>query len=157
LQALQAKHVLPALSDKEPRVREHALRLAERFQSDIAIRAQMQKMVKDDDLRVRYQLAFSLGAVEGDMPAKVLHQLAVNDGSDPWVRLAILTSAHGRRGELFQALTSDDKLRRAAGGKLLANALAVQIGAANQPNELAGFLKALDHVKAAEARELMAS
>src|SRR5207249_2981184 len=37
LNALTAKHVLPALSDDEPRVREHALRLAERFQSEVAI------------------------------------------------------------------------------------------------------------------------
>lgn len=157
LNSLQTKDVAPALADAEPRVREHALKLAERFQSEVAIRAQMHKMVNDPDLRVRNQLAFSLGAVEGDSPNQSLHQLALKDGSDPWMRLAILTSAHGRRGDLFRLFTSDEKLRQAAEGKLLTNALAVQIGGANRANELADFLTALDRLPAEQGRELMAS
>ncbi len=157
LSALTAKQVLPALADEEPRVREHALRLAERFQSDVAIRTQLHKMVDDPDLHVRYQLAFSLGAVEGETTSKLLHQLALKAGKDPWVRLAILTSAHGRRGELFRLLATDDKLRPTVEGKLLTNALAVQIGAANQANELADLLATMDHLPAQDGRELMAS
>lgn len=157
LNALDTKHVLPALADKEPRVREHTLKLAERFQSEVAIRSQMQKMVDDPDLRVRFQLAFSFGVVESEATTKALHRLAVKDGKDPWVRLAILTSAHGRRGDLFHTLATDDKLRQSADGKLMLNPLAVQIGAANQANELGDLLGTLDRLPAQDGRELMAS
>jgi putative membrane-bound dehydrogenase-like protein len=157
MNALDAKVALAALSDAEPRVREHALKLAERFQSEVAIRVRMQKMVDDADLRVRFQLAFSLGAVEGEAVNKTLHRIALNDGKDAWMRLAILTSAHGRRGDLFRQFAADDALRQSAEGKLLLNALAVQIGAANQANELGDFLATMDRLPAQEGRELMAS
>ena len=157
MKAIEARYVLPALQDEEPRVRVHALRLAERFQSEVAIRAQMQKMVDDADANVRFQLAFSLGSVEGDAANKSLHQLAIKEGKDQWMRLAILTSTHGRRGDVFRSFAADEKLRQSAEGKLLLNALAVQIGAANQGNDLADFLTTMDRLPAAEGRELMAS
>ena len=62
--------VLAALSDHEPRVREHALRLAEQFcKDDQRLQARMEAMVADSDSLVRYQLAFSLGAEPGTRPA----------------------------------------------------------------------------------------
>ena len=157
LKGLDAKDVLPALADPHPRVREQALKLAERFPAEVAIRARMSMMVDDADLRVRYQLGFSLGAIEGDAINKSLHKLAIADGQDPWMRLAILTSSHGRRGHLFQLFAADEKLRESSEGKLLTNGLAVQIGAANQADELADFLAALDRLPAAQGRELMAN
>jgi putative heme-binding domain-containing protein len=157
LNALEAKQVLSALHDEEPRLREQALKFAERFQGDVAVRTQMLKMAGDPDLRVRFQAGFSLGAVEGEATTKVLHRLAASDGKDQWLRLAILTSAHGRRGDLFRQFAGDDKLRSSAEGKLMLNALAVQIGAANQANELADFLTTMDRLPASEGRELMAS
>jgi putative membrane-bound dehydrogenase-like protein len=166
LKALEVKHVLSALQDKEPRVREHALRLAERFQSEVAVRAEMHKLTVDPYPNVRYQLAFSLGHVEGVTASRSLHMLAITDGTDPWIRLAILTSAHGRRGDLFRRFAAEEKVHRFTGdvrfretaeGKLLLNALAVQIGAANQANELADFLATMDHLPAPEGRVLMAS
>jgi putative heme-binding domain-containing protein len=48
-------------------------------------------------------------------------------------------------------------LGTSAEGKLLLNALAVQIGAANQANELADFLATMDRMSPSEGRELMAS
>ena len=73
------------------------------------------------------------------------------------MRLAILTSAHGRRGELFRMIASDENLRPSMEGKLLTNALAGHIGGANQANELADFLAGTDRMPASDGRELMAS
>jgi putative membrane-bound dehydrogenase-like protein len=157
MQALEVKHVLPRLQDDDPNVREHALRLAERFQNDVAVRTQMHKMIVDGNPHVRYQLAFSLGQVEGETASKSLHQLALHDGKDPWIRLAILTSAHGRRGDVFRRFAGDEKIRASAEGKLMLNALAVQIGAANQANELADCLATMDQLSATDGREMMAS
>lgn len=157
MNALDVNDVLCAFHDGEPRVVEHAIKLIERFQDRVNVRKHLLKLTDDPDLRVRFQLAFSLGAVEGETAIKGLHKLAIKDGKDPWMRLAILTSAHGRRGDLFRAFAADAKLRPSNEGKLLLNALAVQIGAANQPNELADFLATMDRLPAADGRELMAS
>jgi putative heme-binding domain-containing protein len=157
LKSLDAKDVLPALDHADGHVRSHGLKLSERFASDVAVRARMLKLANDAELSVRFQLAFSLAAVEGGAATKTLHQLARADSKDQWMRLAILTSAHGRRGEFFQLIVNDDKFRPSMEGKLLTSALAVQIGAANQANELGDFLNAMDRLPATDGRELMAS
>lgn len=134
LKALDATIVLKALDDAEPRAREHALRLAERFEADPAIRARLEKMVDDPDLRVRYQLAFSLGNVAAgdmprrDMPSRVLAKLALRDGGDPWMRLAILSSTVDRAGQVFGLLLADQAFRSSAHGKTFLTTLAGQIG-----------------------------
>src|SRR5262249_58683378 len=48
---LKAKDVLPALEDENPRVREHALRLAESFPFDVGVRP-LQKLADDPDMRL---------------------------------------------------------------------------------------------------------
>jgi len=158
LNALEVGDVLGAISDSEPRVREHAVRLLERYSSEVNVRRHLLLLSEQEpDLRVRYQLAFSLGAVEGELAARALHNLAIKDGKDPWMRLAILTSAHSRRGELFRAFANDERLRQSTEGKALLTALAVQIGAANQANELADFLATIDRLSADDGRAYMAS
>src|SRR5262249_11021452 len=90
---LLAKQVVAGLTDEEPRVREHALRLAESLPLDYGVHYQVRQTVDDGDPRVRYQLAFTLGSFEGNNAVKALHKLAVKDGKDAWVRLALLSSA----------------------------------------------------------------
>jgi putative membrane-bound dehydrogenase-like protein len=159
LNALQVEDVVGALlNEPDSRGRQHALKLAEHHQADVSLRRVLLVLSESErDLGVRYQLAFSLGAVEGELATRALRNLAVKDSKDPWMRLAILTSAHGRRGDLFRAFAGDDKLRPTAHGKQLLNALAVQIGAANQPNELGDFLATIERLPAQDGRELMAS
>src|SRR5207253_1888215 len=61
LNALQEEIVLPRLKDDHPRVREHAVRLAEKLAAaSSSVRAALLMMADDADLRVQYQLAFSL-------------------------------------------------------------------------------------------------
>ena len=113
LGALEPDVVLAALSDPEPRVREHALRLAEPFGKDEPrIQQRMAAMVGDPDPLVRYQLAFSLGALPGTTPAAALAALAVRDGADPWMRVAILSSVSGCAGEVFHAAGRRRRLPR---------------------------------------------
>jgi len=158
LNALQVNDVLSQIDNPEPRVREHAVRLCEQFPDDVRVRTNFGSMSEDErDMRVRYQVAFSLGAIKGGSTMWAFEKLAKKDSNDPWMRLAILTSAHGRRGELFRVLAADDKYRQSSGGKSLLSALAVQIGAANQPNELGEFLKVMDEIPGPEGREYMAS
>src|SRR5438552_6037887 len=100
-------------------------------------------MSADPDLRVRYQLAFSLGAVQGEMPNRALVKLARRDGADSWFRLAILSSVNGRAGEVFRRLLADQEFRAAPHGREFLAALAALIGSANRPNEIAALAQEL--------------
>src|SRR5262249_9736034 len=70
--ALDAGLVAQALGDAEPSLREQALRLAERFGANAEVRDRMEKLADDADARVRYQFAFSLGSIGGEMPGRAL-------------------------------------------------------------------------------------
>jgi putative membrane-bound dehydrogenase-like protein len=144
MKALDVATVLYGLRDADAHVREHALRLAEAFESDARIRDRMEEMCRDPDQRVRYQLAFSLGAIKGPMPNRALVMLARRDGGDSWFRLAMLSSVNGRAGEVFRMTLSDKELRAAAHGRQLLTALAAVIGSANRPDEIAALAQGLD-------------
>lgn len=158
LAALEAAPVAQAMEAKESPVREHALRLAETFAEQPDIRDGVLRLAKDPDLRVRYQAAFSLGAFAGDAVTQTLKQIAVKDGANPWMQLAVLSSVGNRRAEFFAALLADRETRSVAHVRAMILALASQIGAANAKQELAVFLKQTDALPAEEkplAAELM--
>src|SRR5262249_2659033 len=137
LKALDVTAVLRGLHDSDPHVREHALRLAEPFESAPEVCARLERMSDDPDLPVRYQLAFSPGTLRGEMPGRALGKLARRDGRDPWFRLAILSSVIGRAGEVFGLLLADREFRATAHGRELLSALAAVIGGANRADEVA--------------------
>jgi putative membrane-bound dehydrogenase-like protein len=150
LKALDLATVLVGLRDPDARVREHALRLAEPFESAPEVRARLEQMCDDPDLRVRYQLAFSLGAVRGDLPSRALVKLARRDGGDAWVRLAVLSSASGRAGEVLRLLLADKEFRAAPHGRELLAALAAVIGSANRKDDVAALARAIDALPVGE-------
>ena len=97
------------LRDPHVYVRLHALRVAERHLDDVEIAKRVMAMLDDRDIRVRYQLALTLGQFErGDIPA-ALAQLAARDGHRPWVRAALVSSAHRNRGRFVDALMTRAK------------------------------------------------
>src|SRR5262249_45427582 len=135
LKALDVATVQHGLRDLEPRVREHALRLAEQFESDAGIRAQFARVTDDPDLRVRYQLAFSLGAIQGEAPTQALARLARRDGADPWCRLAILSSVNSRAAEVCRLLVENKDFRTSGHGHEMLATLARLVGSANRESE----------------------
>lgn len=152
--------VLRGLDDAEPRAREHALRLAERFESIPAIRAKLERMADDPDVNVRYQLAFSLGEVQGEMPTRALAALArrhaapadKDDGQgSTWFRLAILSSTHDRAGGLFRLLIADREFRAQASGRALLGSLAAQIGMGGRADEVAEVMKGMHALAESES------
>jgi putative membrane-bound dehydrogenase-like protein len=151
LGALEPGDLLAALDDPEPRVREHALRLAERFaKSDDRIAGRMMGMTGDSDPQVRYQLAYSLGALPGERPAAALATLALRDTSDPWMRLAILSSVTHCTGAVLTRLAADAGFRRSSQGQAILTALVGQTGATERPADLSLILAALDGPLAGE-------
>ncbi len=158
LNALTNVDVVEALADPEPRAREHALRLAERFASSADVRQKLALMIEDPDPRVRYQTGFSLGSLPGDGAVSPLARLALTEAANPPMRLAILCSVGDRGGAIMPHLLGDEKRRQTPGVKELALALVAQIAAANRPDELAEVVKTIDKLPDGEkqlARELI--
>lgn len=151
LKALEAPQVLTALGDREPKVREHALRLAEDHRENPAVLARLEELTEDANVDVRYQLAFSLGAVQTETAVRSLVKLALRDGADSWFRLAILSSANGRQGEIFRRLMTQKEFRTATHGRTMLADLAMQVGAGGRKDALADVVKALDELPVGEA------
>jgi putative membrane-bound dehydrogenase-like protein len=147
LDALDEATLLKALADPAPLVRAHSLRLSELFaRRSPAIVARMCSMTDDDDLRVRYQLAFSLGASRGSTRNAALAKIAVSDGSDAWMRLAVLSSLSEGSGDVLEAVAGNSEFRKSTHGREFLLTLAKQIGAANRKDDMAAVLKTLSHL-----------
>jgi putative membrane-bound dehydrogenase-like protein len=102
--ALSPAAVARALGDTDPRVREHAVRLAERVRGvSPELKAKLAALATDPDIRVRYQVAFTLGDMAPADRGVALAGLLRRDGADRWMRLAVLSSL-GDVDQLFDAI-----------------------------------------------------
>jgi putative membrane-bound dehydrogenase-like protein len=146
LGALRPEIVLARLGDPHPRIRKHAVRLAERVLDDAAVRAKLYTLVADDDPRVRYQLAFTLGEVQEAACLIALASLAKRDAADSWQRLAIRSSLADGTGEVFATLVADAGFRKSAAGRTFLEELARQIGAQDRKADVALLVRALQSV-----------
>ncbi len=145
MESLTDQIVLDRLQDSSAQVREHAVRLAERvLDTSPAVRAKLYEMAGDDDIRVRYQLAFTLGDIPGTRSTQALAAVGQRDVCDPWIRLAILSSSLARAGELFSRLASDPQwCRQSEAGNFLEQ-LAEQAGLQRQDDQVAEVIQWLD-------------
>lgn len=138
LSALSGKrHLVAAMDDPDERVREHAVRLAEGLLGNPGDRPvlvpALVKRVRDPAIRVRFQLAFTLGAVPVEERIPAIVTLASRDASDSWMRWALLDSLPEGAPQVFAASIDDPKLLGAPGGVDWLCQLATLIGAQGQP------------------------
>jgi len=120
LEALSDDLVRHSLGHAAGPVREHALQLAEpRLAREPAWLANVLPLADDEDARVRFQAAITLGVSGGtieptaaraaprakdDAVAVALARIAARDGRDRWTRAAVLSSAAKRELALLTAL-----------------------------------------------------
>lgn len=153
MDSLDEPTVLAALNDASPRVREHAVRLSEPFlASSSALQQRLMAMVDDDDQRLRYQLAFSLGEMQGPNCDAALATLLMNDPTSPWIRLAVLSSLSSGAGNVLSKLVENAEFRTAPAATEVLRALALQIGLTNQSAEVAALFAALKTLPANDDR-----
>jgi putative heme-binding domain-containing protein len=94
--------ILAGLNDPHPGIREHAIRLAEsRLDGFRAIANRVRSLADDANIRVRLQVALSLGESPDPTVSDALTVIARRDGSDPWMRAAVLSSAMRCAGPLL--------------------------------------------------------
>lgn len=143
LGVLEAVDVAAALDDPVPGMREQALRLAEPFlDGSRVLRAAVRKLVDDPNPRVRFQLAFTAGALPPDEAAPTLAAILVKDAVDPWTTTAALSSAAKCNFELLAAMVE----RQWAGG--ITVRLASMTGAKGDEAEIVRVLNLVAEGKA---------
>jgi putative membrane-bound dehydrogenase-like protein len=135
-----------ALKDPEAGVREQALRLAEdRLSVSAKLRAAAVRLADDPSARVRFQLAFSLGATDAAEAVDALAKLARHKETDSWTQTAILSSVGRSAPGLLAELAGSRAFTRSATAaqlQMLARVAAV-VGARADDAELARALNLL--------------
>lgn len=145
LAGLDEPTLLHGMADVHPGVREHAVRLAERFFKDSPkLRERVLALAEDTEPRVRFQVAFSLGEIAQDAKAQAaLVHLLVRDGADRWITTAVLCSAGDCPAALFVQLLRDQAfLKTPSAADILGQLLGV-VGARQRQAEIATILQSL--------------
>jgi len=157
LESLGPREILLGLADQHPRVREHAVRLAEcliRPRNDFdlsedaaAVRKRLIALTADPDIGVRYQLAFSLGYFTPVDRDAALLDLLRRDGADAWFRLAIQSSLAVGAADFVARVLKDDALRSASHVEEFLSNLAMQVGRSRKRDDLATLVAAIDELE----------
>jgi putative heme-binding domain-containing protein len=137
LSALEEPLVLHALNDEHPRLREHAIRISESLPQTKTLAAALLSRRNDPDARVRFQLALTLGSWNDPAARNALADLAIEQGSDPWFRTAILSSTAAAPVDFLHLILT----RRANWQEpRFVSMLGSLVGARQQPAEIQRFL-----------------
>ena len=132
LGALNEKDVIQGLSDTEPEVRERAILLSEtqfkHGEASDALWGQFRGLSQDPVLRVRYQLAFTLGEIQGPQKATLLGTILARDLNNPWVQNAVLSSVGDDAGDLFRVLAGTGAIVNSPAGAFMLGRVATMIG-----------------------------
>jgi putative membrane-bound dehydrogenase-like protein len=144
LGALTPEELLTGLQDQDERVREHSVRLAEKMiqggEIPDAVWDRLTLAAADSSLRVRYQLAFTLGEIRRPETAQVLARLFLRTPESLRMQAAILSSLSDDAGGLFVNLASNPRVRGDAVGWEFLHRLVTMIGVKDRAAEGAQVL-----------------
>lgn len=106
LDALEPSHVIKALNDPSFRVREHGLRLSERWLDDSEMFSAVSELAGDERIEVRRQLLFTLGEAperEFGRVEEVMRQILYQAADEAFMVEAALSGLYGRELTFLQA------------------------------------------------------
>ncbi len=155
LHELDAALLEKAMSDAHPRVREAAVLLSERLLAETpALYRRVVELAGDDDARLRFQVALSLGYASGEELIAPLSNIALAGADDVWTRRAVLTSVAARPGKLLIALIeAAGRANSGDGYWALLDETARLVGARHEAAEVAAVLKDLAALKPSDFRQ----
>jgi putative membrane-bound dehydrogenase-like protein len=135
---------LTLLNDKNPRVREQAVILSERWlPSSKAIQLAVKQLAFDADPQVRFQLALSLGLWDDEEVVLPLSVIASEGSKDHWTRTAVASAVPTRAGQLLSQAALLWASKSDVGIAALLHDLAGVVGARQDATEIADVLRAL--------------
>ena len=152
LGALRDADLARGLSDPSPELREHAVRLSEtRLDQNPRLLEKVLSLTDDENPRVRFQVAFSLGESGNPGAATGLVRIARADASDVWIRTAVLSSSLHLASHMIGQLLDDPQFAGRSGGRELLGELARLVGGRNQPAEVTRLLELVETRPAAQS------
>ena len=117
LNALTPELLRQALQDPHPAVREQAVRVSEPFlrarpkagapaapENEAAVETALAQLADDPEIRVRYQLAFTLGEWDHPRAGQLLGRLALQAHAEPNLLVAVQSSAARQPEEILNTL-----------------------------------------------------
>ena len=144
------------LRDADARIREHAVLLSERPLTGgafpDAVWNQLRLMAADPSIRVRYQLAFTVGELRQPDSVRVLAALLLRDPTNPWVQAAVFSSLADGAGSLFAMLASDARVRNDPVGQEWLRRLAAMIGVRGRVAQISQVLRFMDQLQSEPQR-----
>jgi putative membrane-bound dehydrogenase-like protein len=144
LGALTEDAVLRRLEDAHPRVREHAVRLAEAFIADSGkVRDKLCTMDVDADVRVRFQVALTLGELPESQRIAPLSRLALRNLDDSWIQAAVLNAIPQAASKMLTIVAGEVATNPTPAGLKLVQRLAGQIAVQPQNADVAEVERAL--------------
>jgi HEAT repeat protein len=103
---INKEHILLALKDPNPRIRENAIQVAEKhidkFQE---LSPALTALQNDNDAKVRFQLLLTLGFINTPQAAEARNNILFRDIKDKWVQIAALSASSLNKSELLNRLT----------------------------------------------------
>jgi len=142
--ALEPTEVERAMKDSDSRVRENAIQLGESLVKDSKpLTDRVLALAGDPDPHVRFQAALSIGDLRDPRVIPALAGIAHRDSSDPWFRMAILSSVGDAASEFFHLVLA--KGESWTDPQLLIDTSAL-IGGRQNRAELAAWFAALPKV-----------
>ena len=134
LDLLTARKLASVLQDPHPRLREHAIRLTEpHLQRSPELVDALLALHSDEDDRVRFQLAFSLGEAQGESMIAGLALLAGDPRNRGEVHTALLSSVSGHADQLATTLLADEHFPGQEHAPALLSELGLIVGADPNP------------------------
>jgi putative heme-binding domain-containing protein len=131
-------------------VRENAVRIAEPYLAESpSLRRRVLALARDDDARVRFQTALSLGFILGDEVVPALVEIAARGANDAWTRRAVAVSLKDRAAAALAQLLAATGTTGAVGEgwiSLVAET-AAQAGAAGSQEQRVAALRSLASLK----------
>ncbi len=145
LNALEPGDVLTVLGDEDPRLQTHAVVHAEtHLGTQERIREEVLHLAATTQMPLRFQLALSLGESPGEDVTQVLIDMLREDGDDPWMRAAILSSLGGKEQRLLADLLADAPFALSPVGQQLIPDLAYTVSQNTEPKHLLAIINQLD-------------
>ncbi len=140
IQALSPTLIKAVLQDSSPRVREHAIRLAELYmESNEDLVELLLVMESDSDPRVRFQLLATLGNLDNDEARAVRRRMLYEHIEDEWMQMAALSAEDLSYRTLFQEALIRFSQEQTDGRATYFERLGILIGARQDTEEI-GFL-----------------
>ncbi len=154
---LNEDSLVRALRDPDETVREQAVRLAEKIAAHGLVSdkvwQQLRALAADPSLKVRYQLAFTVGNIARADRLAVLLTILRKDPANPWVQTAVLSSLAYGAGDFYVAMANDPALAGTPTGADFLHRLLLMIG--NQ-GRLASLARIFDWINTMPSGSLRA-